>query len=340
MMNDDQATKRVNLVWTSRGLGEEDWLRYLLLPIIQREVFAEKFEVVEAFSLYVISANKNLRRCVPHSFLKELGRVQGKGLIHVGDEYFAGGYDLYKRFDFVLRTHHTGWGRGVPQRSASKPPEFRKYIWSFLGNQKASSRPEMLQALRHIEPQFVYAYTAGPLGGQRMPPSQYHALLEDTVFAPCPMGNAVLETWRFYESLEAGCIPIIEARPWMHYHERLLGSHPIPAVYSWSQAASLIKTLSKDFGELRAMQRSIASWWAQCKESNRLLVGQFVSERIDGQIGNLSTRHLPSASLVWPLRRTVELLRHQSAMSLCRRVIRPLVRLVSKQRPLPSISAR
>jgi hypothetical protein len=188
----------------------------------------------------------------------------------------------------------------------------------------------MLHALRHIEPQFVYAYSAGELGTQRVHPSEYHAILDDTVFAPCPMGNATMETWRFYESLEAGCIPIIEARPWMHYHQRLLGPHPIPTIYHWSQARNLIESLADRPDQLKVMQQSIASWWAQCKQSNRLKVERFVSERIGSRMGRLSTRPVPSTSPLWPVRRMIELLRHQSVMSLYRRGVRPLAGLASK----------
>lgn len=345
MKNGEKVTKGVNLVWTSRGLEEANWLRHLLGPLVRREVFAERFEFVEPDSLFVISANKNLHRSIPPSFLAALASVRGKGLIHVGDEYFAGGYDVYREFEFVLRTHHTawfdgvpevltiplGWAEGMPQRSTLKPVETRKYIWSFLGNQKAASRPEMLRTLRQIKPQFVYAYKAGVAGAQRMPRSEYHALLDDTVFAPCPMGNAMMETWRFYEALEAGCIPIIEARPWMHYHERLLGPHPIPTVYCWSQATRLIKALAKDPERLNALQQRIVSWWARCKQSNQMRINHFVSEKLERHDGKLSTRRIPSTSPLWPIRRMTELLRHQSGMSLFRRVKRPFARLVSKQ---------
>jgi Exostosin family len=337
--------KNVNLVWTRHGLEEADWLRHLLRPLIQREVLAEQFEFIAPESLYVVSANKNLHRCIPAAFLSALANVRGKGLIHVGDEYFAGGYEVYRAFDFVLRTHHTawfehipevltfplGWGEGMPRRSKVKPVESRKYIWSFLGNKKASSRPEMLRALRPIEPQFVYVYQAGAAGTQRMSRPEYHALLDDTVFAPCPMGNAMLETWRFYEALEAGCIPIIEARPWMHYHKRLLGSHPIPTVYYWSQAGNLIKAMSKDSERLKILQRQIAGWWTQCKQTAQTRINHFISEKLEAHDGGLSVRHLPSASLLWPMRRFIELLRHQTGMSLFRRVKRPLACLVSKQ---------
>lgn len=337
-------TKSVNLVWASQVLEESNWLRHLLGPLIQCEVLAEQFEFVRPDSLFVVSANKNLHRSIPPSFLARLADVRGKGLIHVGDEYFAGGYDVYRKFDFVLRTHHAawfenipevltiplGWAEGMPRRSTLMPLGNRKFIWSFVGNQKASSRPEMLRELLEIKPQFVYAYQAGVAGAQQLPRSEYHAILDNTLFAPCPMGNAMLETWRFYEALEAGCIPIIEARPWMHYHERLLGPNPVPTVYCWAQARNLINGLAEDREKLNALQQHILSWWTQCKESFQLKVNQFINEKFETLDVKLSTRRFPSTSPLWPIRRMIELLRHQSGMSLFRRLKRPLARLVAR----------
>jgi hypothetical protein len=33
--------------------------------------------------------------------------VRGKGLFHLADEWFTGGYQMYTKFDFVLRNYHT-----------------------------------------------------------------------------------------------------------------------------------------------------------------------------------------------------------------------------------------
>jgi len=344
MKNGEKITKGVNLVWTTRGLEEADWLHYLLGPLIRREVMAEHFEFVKPDSLYVVSANRNLRQCVPAEFIAKLANIRSKGLIHLSDEYYGGGYDLYRAFDFVLRIHHaawfenvpevfifpSGWSEGMPRRTSIVPATARKYVWSFSGNRIASSRPEMFKALNSVEPKFVNAYVARQPGARSMSRLEYHAVLDETIFAPCPMGNAIMETWRFYEALEAGCIPIIEVRPWMHYYERLLGPNPVPTVYCWSHAPSLIKVLSKDPERLKALQQRIVSWWTQCKQSYQLRINLFVSEKLERQDGKLSTRRLPSTSPFWPIRRLIELLRHQTGMSLFRRVKRPFARLVAK----------
>ena len=36
-----------------------------------------------------------------------LSRVRGKGLFHLADKSFTGGYEMYTNFDFVLRNYHS-----------------------------------------------------------------------------------------------------------------------------------------------------------------------------------------------------------------------------------------
>jgi hypothetical protein len=277
---------------------------------------------------------------MPAPFISRLATVQGKGLIHVGDEYLAGGYEVYRAFDCVVRTHHVGWFKGIDEvltiplgwpkglskRFSVKSIEARKYVWSFLGNQSASSRPEMLEALRDIKPNFTHLYSAGQFATRRLSRSEYQAVLDETVFVPCPMGNAMLETWRFYEALEAGCIPIVEARPLLRYHEQLLGPHPVPTVYRWSQSATLIQALKGNVKRLKDLQQNIVEWWERCKQAEQQLIDRFVSNGLEERVGQLATRKLPSTSFLWPVRRFYELLRHQSAMSLVRRAQRIMPR--------------
>jgi hypothetical protein len=308
--------------------------------MIRREVFADDFSFVEPDSIYVVATNQSLPQCLPKKFLAQLAMVKGKGIIHLADEYYGGGYALYAQFDFALRTYYAGWfddhpevltlplgwANGTPARSRVKPAAARKYLWSFLGNQKAASRPEMFKALRPVEPNFVHGYQAGTSGALKLSRLEYAAILDETVFAPCPMGNANLETWRFYEALEAGCIPIIESRPWLQYFHRLLGPLPVPMVNQWSHSAGLIKKLAGQPEKLNQIQQAVLAWWNGYKLVERERVAEFIGEGFQrGAVGVSQTR-MTSTSLASPARRMIELLRHQSLRCLMRRLNRFVLR--------------
>ena len=49
-------------------------------------------------------------------------------------------------------------------------------------------------------------------------------VLSSTIFSPCPNGFVHPETYRLYEALECGCIPIIENT--YKYYDRLFPNNP------------------------------------------------------------------------------------------------------------------
>jgi hypothetical protein len=92
-------------------------------------------------------------------------------------------------------------------------------------------------------------------------------LLSETIFAPCPAGAENLDSFRVCEALEAGCIPIVERRPFYDYFRHLLGDHPMLTVTDWSEAPGLIAGLRKDRGALDRRRLACARWWQDYKTS-------------------------------------------------------------------------
>src|SRR5205085_4230318 len=111
-------------------------------------------------------------------------------------------------------------------------------------------------------------------------PAEYKQVLEESIFAPSPMGNVNLECFRVYEALEQGAIPIVERRFTLDYFRSLLGNHPIPTVASWQEAGNLVKSLLSSPSDLEALQRTCLSWWQQFKHSLTSEVGQLLSSRL------------------------------------------------------------
>jgi hypothetical protein len=143
-------------------------------------------------------------------------------------------------------------------------------------------------------------------------------------FSPCPMGNATIDTSRVYESLEFGCIPLVELRLSLDYYKNLLGPNPLPAFHDWREARQFMERLIRDKSALLAKQTETMDWWKAYKDGLRTEVREAINgasraqelQRFSGLVRN----RFP---LVHQPLRIIELLRHQSAGSLWRRLARP-----------------
>ena len=280
-------TMHLNLIWavTPQSLAEADWIRWLLKDFEIVDHVAPGWDLFQDNSIYILSGAYSR---LPSWFLDGIRRVRGKGLFHLADKSFTGGYEMYTNFDFVLRNYHSTifnnpgimtlpLGFTNNMMSLAQPPAAteRQFLWSFAGA-KTAARIDMFNHLKSVEPHKCFLFDT-----QRQKPAldrtAFMALLSDAVFSPCPMGNVVLESFRVYESLEMGCIPIVERRRWMPYFDRLMPGHPLPTFSSWRKARKFVEDVAKDKSTLIAYQQSISRWWHGYKMGLRNEVVSFVS---------------------------------------------------------------
>jgi len=128
--------------------------------------------------------------------------------------------------------------------------------------------------------------------------SVYADVLARSIFTLAPEGTGV-ETFRIWEALEAGSIPVIKEG---HAWERLDSDHPLIVVPSWSAAS--IETALSPFHRMRltgddaaidAYQHRVATWWLRFKSDLQLLCANLLVGRSEGQCeratqdGNAST---------------------------------------------------
>ncbi len=324
--NDEKPLLRV--VWMD-NVAEREWLEYLLADFRIEHVVPERYPIpLTDQTIYVVSSNVIPLAEVPHR-LQGLGArtrsAVGVGLIHLSDEWYGQDYRYYSRFDFVLKNHFSrslekpgilqfplGLPRIAPAPRPIVPQTSRRYTWSFCGN-RVASRFEMLSAFDGLAPAYVLPQ------GKRIPRHEFHDVLMQSKFVPCPMGNVMLETWRAYEALEAGCIPLLERRPTMDYYRNLLGDHPIPTFASWREARRFVCRRLQTPDDLDRHQIQLLQWWSGAKEAWRRRVAEFVRGGIAGEhrqdLANF-------AFLPGPVRRIwqySELARHHTSRALLRR---------------------
>ncbi len=69
-------------------------------------------------------------------------------------------------------------------------------------------------------------------------------ILSQTEFIPCPNGFVHPETYRVYEALECGCIPIVENA--YKYYDRLFPNNPFIKIDKWKEAKEIIDSWTKN----------------------------------------------------------------------------------------------
>ena len=313
-------------------LSETDWFAFALSGVVDEIVFDTEYTLTEGPAIHVVSDVVVPLRARTAFFEKCRAQSDDLTLLHASDEWYSGDYREYRHFDRVIRNHRTwlvrapgiftipvGYPNGLAGPDHITPANERKYLWSFKGEIKAS-RLAMVEALRDVEPCFVRGAKEGPW----LSLEEYRALLLDSVFLPCPMGNVVAETWRLYEALEFGCIPIVEKRWFINYYRGLFGPDPFLRVGRWREAGPLMRDLVAAPDELLRLQRNIVQWWSEVKTRMKQDLNAFMrGPSRAAELAAFARRpRIRLPQLHEPLR-LIELLRHQSLGSLAQRVADP-----------------
>ena len=192
-------------------------------------------------------------------------------LIHLGDE--GGTYDsslIYNKFNYVWRAFCSN--RYFNNKKVSCLPigyksgtlfkkeiVERKYKWAFLGTPHKSSRHDLLFQLSDIEPSF--SHKTKKFNNKILEVSKMNEILTSTEFIPCPNGFVHPETYRLYEALECGCIPIVENA--YKYYDRLFPNNPFIKIDRWIEAKPVIRVWRDD--QIKQKREECRKWWSQCK---------------------------------------------------------------------------
>jgi hypothetical protein len=170
-------------------------------------------------------------------------------------------------------------GVGYPQDARSNIAKSswtteREYLFGFSGQITHERRIEMAKVFREIKEGYLNE-TAGFTQG--LARQEYYQLLTKSLTVPAPSGPVTLDSFRAYEALEAGAIPILDGvcpvkQEGIKYWDAVLPNHPLPIIQNWSEAQLYLDEYSSQFP---TKTNSIFSWWQMFKrdQRNRLLAG-------------------------------------------------------------------
>jgi hypothetical protein len=325
-------TKEINLIWWRFDPNlayEYDWLNLLLSDFGVNHLVNQSSEddVYLDRAIVVINLNHNFfdQDGSRQKYNQELEQfrqyLQGfktrglkVGLFHLNDEFYKESTSYYPNLDFIFRQYYRqedhekyrhchfltlGYKTGFTESLVQQPIQERKYFWSFAGQLKGT-RYDMAKYADRIPGGRLHTTTQwnDPKG---LNTQEYAALLNNTVFSLCPMGNYSVDCYRIYEALEAGAIPIIEAKDvrealavlfnpqlmlkygvwdqrfWLrnyHYWENAYGADfPCPLIYDWKNLEDLMGSI-----DIKSLSQEIQRWWQKHKRSLAQLVQATVEQ--------------------------------------------------------------
>jgi len=228
---------------------------------------------------------KALRNARTHR-INQLAKITNFGLIHLSDEQGFDGDQLYPELPqgtVVWRNFH------YPRFQSSSFINFfpigprvellkvnstinsllsaskRQFPWVFMGTLWSSGTRTLAASLflRALPKGFFFA---GKRFGQGLEPSVYREHLLSSAFSLCPEGDRHFDTFRLYESLQAGCIPVIVDQRSMAIV--LFGSNTVlPIFTSWPEALEWVQFLLANPEQLDRQQEKLKLWWNMHKQS-------------------------------------------------------------------------
>jgi hypothetical protein len=152
---------------------------------------------------------------------------------------------------------------------------FRTLTWSFFGTDWRD-RKKLLQPLFDISGEYKAQFFKDWNDPAALDESAYISTLLDTIFVPCPDGMNP-ETFRFYEALECGCIPIVvrtEANSeWVDWVAENLQMFPL---HSWSEASKFMEGLMSNKTMLESYRTRVLIAWIQWRATIKDDVRKFL----------------------------------------------------------------
>lgn len=149
-----------------------------------------------------------------------------------------------------------GWPSTDILKFEQKEPANRQYDFSFSGNTNNYWRRECVAQLKKL-PNTRVIVSGG--FGQGLPYNEYLEMLSQTKYAACPSAISTPDSFRIYEALEMGCVPVLD-KPASDLFKYMWGDFPGVTVNNWSE----LKV--EDMPNFEAAQAFCKGWWRGTKE--------------------------------------------------------------------------
>ena len=251
------------------------------------------YDILKKIQYSVITSEKSLEKddilIIVDSSVEEKSELYNKlnlicskiFLFHLGDEFgFRDLSSIYNNCNYIWRPFCSsmyfknikvkcipiGYKSGVLNQKKNN----RKYKWAFTGTPHKSSRHDLLYQFSDIKP--FFCHKTEKFDTKIISVNEMNDVLSSTEFIPCPSGFFHPETYRLYEALECGCIPIVENA--YKYYDRLFPNNPFIKVDKWIDAKPAMQGWSSE--QISKKKKECETWWREEKN----MIQDFIKEKV------------------------------------------------------------
>jgi len=157
-----------------------------------------------------------------------------------------------------------------------------------FGSAKYISRRKLVDVLRRLdenESNLTIDLETRPSFSESVHDSAeaYSRRMMDAKICPVPRGTS-LESFRFFEAIRYGCVPVVQALPSRPYYD---GS-PAITITDWDQLHRIVPTLLEDEKGLLRKHHAALDWWVtHCSEE---ATGHFIAHKIQKTLGQRTSQ--------------------------------------------------
>ena len=155
---------------------------------------------------------------------------------------------------------------GVPQHLQENAPDYKEKEYDvYFGGQITHQRRVELSHVMPMLNNSLYGPTKGFSQGDK--PKDYYAKLASAKIAPCPSGAAVIDTFRFFESIELLTLPVADTiNPkgiQTDFYKNMFGINvPFNYVSNWNELNKLVPKLLDQYPN---NMHQVVCWWIKQK---------------------------------------------------------------------------
>lgn len=135
----------------------------------------------------------------------------------------------------------------------------RKYDWSWMGQFDPYRRVDFKMAIDSLkqnkELKSIVLWYEGWNNGE--PTESYCDTVNQTKIMPIPRGSASLESFRFFEAMKCGCIPVCVNQPSVDFYRVA----PYFSINSWAHVEEFIQSLVKQEEEIKFLSEQAKLWY-------------------------------------------------------------------------------